>query len=160
MLILVFLLCAGCGAVYVLDLSVRRRQIGQMLELIRFLRREIRCSGTPLHHLLSSDSCPGELPLVREFNISEPFDLTESYEKAKCSCKSEMFFTEKEWATADELFYSLGQGDVTEQESRLSVSETAFLEAEREVRSIIGKNGKPAVILGCSAGAVLVLMLL
>lgn len=160
MLILVFLLCGGSGAVYVLDLSVRRRQISQMLDLIRFLRREIRCSGAPLHYLLSSTACPSDLPLVRDMDASEPFDLTVAYEKAKNVSKSEMFFTEKEWGIADELFYSLGQGDGEAQETLLSGSELAFLEAEREVRSVIGKNGKPAVVLGCSAGAVLVLMLL
>ncbi len=160
MLILVFLLCAGCGIVYFLDLSARRRQIGQMLELIRYLQREIRCSYAPLHQIFSSDACPPQFPLLRDLDLSEPFDLAASYEKSKRSCKGEMFFSDDEWTAADQLFHSLGQGDGTEQEHRLSLAESVFSEAERSVKDSMGKNGKSAIVLGCSAGAVLVLMLL
>ncbi len=159
-MILVFLLCSGCGVVYVLDLSVRRKQIQEMLELIRYLRREIRCSYAPLHQILSSEYCPVKLPLLREMNLSEPFDLTESYQSSKCICKGEMFFSEREWEASDHLFLSLGRGDGAEQEERLSLAETAFLSAEQSAGEALGKKGKAAVVLGCSAGAVLVLMLL
>ncbi len=160
MLILVFLLCAGCGGVYVLDLSARRRQIRQMQDLIRYLRREIRCSGAPLHRILSSEQCPSDLPILREMELAEPFDLIASYENSKRSCNAEMFFTEEEWSASDHLFYALGQGDFVEQESRLSLAESAFSEAEKNAQKTMERNGKPAIVLGCSLGAVFVLMLI
>lgn len=160
MLILVFLLCAGCGGIYVLDLSARRRQIQQMQILIRHLRREIRCSYAPLCQVFSSEQCPKDLPLLREMDLSQPFDLITSYEKSKRTCKVEMFFTEEEWSASDQLFHSLGQGDLSEQETRLSLAESAFCEAEKNARNTMEKNGKPAIVLGCSLGAVLVLMLI
>lgn len=145
---------------YVLDLWIRRRQVHQMVELIRYLRREIRCTAAPLHQILQSPSCPKELPLLQEMDLSEPFDLSEAYRKAKLQSESSMFFSSVEWAPAEELFLSLGQGDGLEQETLLQIGEAAFTEAERNVSTVIGKNGKPALVLGCSAGAVLVLMLL
>ncbi len=160
MLILVFLLCAGCGGIYVLDLSARHRQIRQMQDLIRYLRREIRCSCAPLHRILSAEQCPSDLPLLREMELEEPFDLIASYERSKRSCNAEMFFTEEEWSAANHLFYALGQGDLSEQENRLMLAESAFCEAEKKARNTMEKNGRPAIVLGCSLGAVLVLMLI
>ena len=160
MLILIFLLCVGCGVIYALDLFARRRQIEQVLHLIRYLRREIRCFGAPLNQILSSPRCPSDLPFLHRMDFSEPFDLSAAYENAKRSCKGEMLFSDKEWDAADRLFLSLGQGDLSEQENQLSLAESAFSEAERDARESLGKNGKPAIVLGCSLGAVLVLMLL
>ena len=160
MLILVFLICAGCGVVYALDLSARRRQILEMQDLIRHLRREIRCSFAPLPRILSDHKSTSNLPLLREMELSEPFDLTVSYEKSKRSCHGEMFFTDAEWKVSDHLFYSLGQGDLAEQENCLLLAESSFCESEKNAKTAMEKNGKPAMVLGCSLGAVLVLMLL
>lgn len=131
-----------------------------MRDLIQFLHREIRLSHAPLNILLKERQTPDSLPILREMDFSDPFDILLSYEKAKRSCKGEMFFTEEEWRAADRLFSSLGQGDVSEQEACLSFAQSAFSQSEERVRDSIGKNGKSAVVLGCSLGAVLVLMLL
>ncbi len=132
----------------------------QMRELIQFLHREIRLSHAPLNALLKETQTLNSLPILREMDFSAPFDILQSYENAKRSCKGEMFFTEEEWRATDRLFFSLGQGDVSEQEGCLSLAQSAFSESEERVRDSIGKNGKSAVVLGCSLGAVLVLMLL
>lgn len=100
------------------------------------------------------------LPLLQAMECQEPFDLAEAYRRAKSTTQSEMLFGYEEWNAADELFRSMGIGDVAEQEHRLNLCETAFLRAEESARDALGKNGKPAVVLGCSVGAVLVLMLL
>ncbi len=160
MMILVFLLCGGCGAVFLLELCCRRRQITQMLDIIRYLRRDICCSRAPLHHILSQESCPKELPLLQYMDFSEPFDLSASYLKAKAHSESEMFFSEEEWEASDALFSVLGLGDVTEQERCLSQAEGRFESSEKMAKELIGSKGKPALVLGCSAGVVLVLMLL
>ena len=131
-----------------------------MRDLIQFLSREIRLSHTPLNVLLKEKQGPSSLPVLREMDFTDPFDLMQSYEKAKQICKGEMFFTEDEWRASDRLFSSLGQGDVSEQENCLTFALSAFSESETQVRDSIGKNGKSAVVLGCSLGAVLVLMLL
>lgn len=146
--------------IYALDLSARRRQILEMQDLIRCLRREIRCSYAPLPRILSDQKSASNLPLLREMELSDPFDLTASYEKSKRFCRGEMFFTEAEWKVSDQLFHSLGQGDVTEQENCLLLADSAFCEAEKNAKTAMEKNGKPAMVLGCSLGAVLVLMLL
>ena len=160
MLTLIFLLCAGCGVIYLLDLIARRSQILQMRDLIQFLHREIRLSHAPLNLLLKEEQAINGIPILREMDFSDPFDLHQSYEKAKRSCKGEMFFTDEEWRAADRLFLSIGQGDVSEQESCLSFAQSAFSQSEERVRDAIGKQGKSAIVLGCSMGAVLVLMLL
>ncbi len=144
--------------IYVFELIARRRQIGQMLELIRFLRREIRCSGMAIPNLLGS--YPSDLPILSEMDCSEPFDLVSSYDNAKKNSRGEMLLKEEEWSATDELFYSLGLGDVEEQQTRLTVCEKTFLQVEKEAKEAIKRNGKPAVVLGCSVGAVLVMMLL
>ncbi len=160
MLFLVFLLCVGVSGIYVLELTARRRQISQMLRLIRYLRREIRCCAAPLHHILSSENCPKGLPLLRVFSFEDPFDLTENYRKSKDLCEKEMFFSPEEWTAADDLFFDLGQGDGEEQERLLLQAETIFSQAEITVKESLSKNGKSALVLGCCAGAVLVLLLL
>lgn len=146
--------------VYALDLSARRRQILEMQNLIRYLRREIRCSFAPLPQILAEYQSSTDLPLVRDMELSEPFDLTASYEKSKRSCHGEMFFTDGEWSVSDHLFHSLGQGDLAEQENCLLLAESSFCQAEKDAKTAMEKNGKPAMVLGCSLGAVLVLMLL
>lgn len=158
LLLTVFLLCAGIGIVYVLDLQARRRQIAQMLELIRFFRREIRCSFVPIPELLSRNTV--DLPLLRTIDHKTPFDLVASYQKAKTHSRSEMFFTEQDWNAVDALFSSLGQGDEAEQTEYLNACEAYFLQAEAESRELLYKKGRPALVLGGSAGAVLVLILL
>ncbi len=157
---LVFLLCGGWGGLYVLDLLARRRQIEQALGGIRYLRREIRCSQAPLHQILASESFPRQLPLFRRFSYEPPFDLTESYQSAKTACRGEMFFTSEEWKAMDDLFFSLGQGDCDEQERLLILAEESFREAHKTVLQTLSKNGKSSLVLGCCAGAVLVLLLL
>jgi stage III sporulation protein AB len=131
-----------------------------MLQLIRYLRREIRCYGAPLSSVIFSENCPKNLPLVRCFESNCPFDLISVYTKAKADSGTEMFFSSKDWQIADQLFFSLGQGDSSEQEILLSLAEESFSLGERELKDTIGKNGKSALVLGCCAGAVLVLLLL
>ena len=145
---------------YVLELSARRRQIEQTLRLIRYLRREIRCSASPLHRIFSSEFCPRDFILIRRFCWEEPFDLTENYRNSKENSKGEMFFSAEEWRAMDDLFLNLGQGDSDEQERVLSRAETVFLQAEATVRQTLSKNGKSALVLGCCAGATLILLLL
>ena len=157
-LLLIFLLCGGIGVIYVLDLMTRRRQIEEMLAWIRFLRREIRCKSAPMAALLSDKI--NSLPLFRDLKCEEPFDLAEAYERAKAVSHGEMLFGHEEWKAADELFCSLGIGDVTEQEHRLDLCEGVFSRSEEAAREALGKNGKSALVLGCSVGAVLVLMLM
>ena len=159
-LILIFLLCAGSGASYLLELFSRQKQIGQMLQFIRYLRREIRCCGAPLSSLIFSDDCPKELPFLRCFENNCPFDLTSAYAKAKADSSNEMFFSSKEWQMADQLFSSLGRGDETEQQRIISLAEESFSLGEGEIKEMIGKKGKSALVLGCCAGAVTVLLLL
>ena len=60
----------------------------------------------------------------------------------------------------DDLFFNLGQGDSDEQERLLSQAESVFSQAEITVKEMLMKNGKSALVLGCCAGAVLVLLLL
>ena len=155
----VFLISAGVGAVYALELYSKRRQIDGFLSLIRYLRREIRCSGAPLHRVLSDGDCSALFPLVREMDCTEPFDLREQYRKAKASSSGEIFFSESEWNACDELFDSLGRGDLEEQEHRLLLAEEFFTAARSSAQEAFGKKGKSALVLGCSAGAVLVMML-
>lgn len=157
-LLLIFLLCGGIGVIYVLDLMARRRQMVQMLEWIRFLRREIRCESASMSSLLRKKV--NTLPLLQALECREPFDLAEAYERAKIVSQGEMLFGHEEWNATDELFRSMGIGDVTEQENRLSLCEGVFLRSEESAREALGKNGKPALVLGCSVGAVLVLMLI
>ena len=129
-----------------------------MLELIRFFRREIRCSFLPLPDIISQS--PQSLPLVSAFDTQEPFDLVLSYEKAKESSFEEMFFTKEDWASVDALFRSLGKGDGAEQTEYLNFCEDYFLRAEAESAEALGKKGKPAVVLGCAAGTMLILLLM
>jgi stage III sporulation protein AB len=159
LLIVVFLISAGVGAVYALELLSKRRQIDGFLLLIRYLRREIRCSASPLHRIFSGVDCPVGFPLIREMNFSEPFDLCESYRRAKAKSKGEIFFSEQDWKNCDELFESLGRGDLQEQEQRLVTAEEYFNEARKSADDAVGKKGKSALVLGCSVGVVLVMML-
>ncbi len=142
-----------------LELSCRRRQLCEMLDLISYLRREISCSCAPLHQIFSNESCPKNLPLLRQMDFREPFDLAESYGTAKNKTAGEMFFSDSDWTACDALFTSLGFGDLSEQERRLSRGEIQFSEAEKSVRELTRTKGRPALVLGCSAGIVLVLML-
>ena len=150
----------GGGGIYVLQLSARRRQIEQTLRLIRYLRREIRCSAAPLHRILSSESCPCDLVLMQRFCWEEPFDLTGNYRNSKENSQKETFFSSEEWRAMDDLFFNLGQGDSDEQERLLSQAESVFSQAEITVKEMLMKNGKSALVLGGCAGAVLVLLLL
>lgn len=160
MLILTFLLCAGTGGAIVLELISRRRQLLSMVELIRYLRREIRLSGLPLNRLFSSPACPGNLPLVQAISCNEPFDLAENYRKARISSEESSFFSSSDWEACDALFFALGQGDLEEQERRLDMAERYFSDAAEGVRRDISGKGRSALVLGCSVGAVLVLILL
>ena len=143
-----------------LELYARKKQVGEILRLIRHLRREIRYSGAPLHHILASPSCPKNLPIFRWFQYEEPFDLTENYCKAKDFCRGEIFLSSEEKEALDDLFFDLGQGDQNEQERLLSLSETVFVQSEEQIKELLSKNGKSALVLGGAAGAVLVLLLL
>lgn len=159
-LILTFLLCAGTGGTIVLELISRRRQLLSMLELIRYLRREIRLSGLPLNRLFSSSSCPKDLPLLEAMNCDEPFDLLENYRKGKALSAESSFFSPSDWEACDVLFSALGQGDLEEQERRLAAAEEYFSDAAEGVRRDISGKGRSALVLGCSVGAVLVLILM
>ena len=133
-------------------------RLEQMLDVIRYLRREIRCSSIPLPRLLAS--CDTALPLLSAMNCEEPFDLVSSYLAAKEVCRGEMLFCEDAWRATDRLFLSLGRGDLTAQEECFSVCETVFQTELEGMREKIVRNGKPALVLGCSVGAVFVLMFL
>lgn len=160
MLILTFLLCAGTGGTIALELISRRRQLLSMLELIRYLRREIRFSGLPLNRLLSAPSCPKDLPPVQGMCFDEPFDLAENYRRGKLACGESSFFSAADWEACDDLFFALGQGDLEEQERRLETAEGYFSDTAEGVRRDISGKGRSALVLGCSVGAVLVLILL
>lgn len=139
-----------------MDLKARRMQFAQTLELIRCLRREIRCDSLPLPQVLRS--CKNSLPLLEVMNCAEPFDLISSYEEAKLNCMEQTLLDREAWQALDSLFYALGRGDVLAQEERLEVCESYFFHAEEEARGRIMRNGKPAIVLGSSVGAILVLM--
>ena len=97
---------------------------------------------------------------MQRFCWEEPFDLTENYRNSKENSQKETFFSSEEWRAMDDLFFNLGQGDSDEQERLLSQAESVFSQAEITVKEMLIKNGKSAFVLGCCAGAVLVLLLL
>ena len=131
-----------------------------MIRMIRYLQREIRCSGESLPRLISHPDCPRDLPLLRRLSCEEPFDLSDAYRNAKEKSQVEMFFSGNDWQLCDDLFESLGRGDLAEQDRRLTLGESAFLQAEQMISEKIRTTGRPAVVLGCSFGAVFVLLFL
>ena len=152
------LLCVGLGLIYVLELLARRRQIEEMVRFLRYLRREIRCHACPIGDLLNG-FCT-DLPILTKMELEEPFDLVGSYERAKSAASREMFFDPSDWQAADELFHTLGSGDVEAQEENLRICEELFCRSAGTLREKIARNGKPALVLGLSTGFVLVLLLI
>lgn len=71
-----------------------------------------------------------------------------------------MLFSESEWQACDCLFSDLGNGDREAQVELLSLCEEKFGARLQEVCETAHRNGKPALVLGGAAGAVLVLMLM
>ena len=100
------------------------------------------------------------MPLIRQMDCGEPFDLLRSYENAKARGREGMLFSEGDWQECDRLFADLGKGDREAQVELLSLCEEKFGTRLQELRETCRRNGKPALVLGGSAGAVLVLMLM
>ena len=157
MLLPLFLLFTGFGLMYVVELLARRRQVEEVIRFVRYLRREIRCSGRPLVDLL--DSYESDLPILVHMDCAEPFDLLSCYKKAKKESFKEMFFDPSDWRALDTLFETLGNGDSLAQEESLKICEESFGHSSVALREKVVRNGKPALVLGASAGAVLVLLL-
>lgn len=127
-----------------------------MTDLIRRLRREIRFSILPLNRILSD--CREEHPLIRAMDCAEPFDLDQAYRLASDAVRKESFLNRGDWMILDRLFRSLGRGDLSEQEASLALCEEELSRRESEARDSFGKKAKPALVLSCSAGAVLWLL--
>lgn len=143
---------------YLFELRARRTRLEQLLGLTRYLRREIRCEAVPLPILLTGFQ--ENLPLLRLMDCNEPFDLVASYEEAKSLCRDVMLLDEDSWRALDALFFSLGRGDGAAQEEALSACEAYLRGAVEAAKEKILRNGKPALVLGCSFGAILVLIFL
>ncbi|MBQ4322709.1 MAG: stage III sporulation protein AB [Clostridia bacterium] len=146
------------GLIYVLELRARRCQLMKGIEFLRYLRREIRWTSTTIPQLIRN--CPVDFPLASAMDCSEPFDLTSAYREALDQCGKELFFRAEEREAMDRLFLSLGQGDLTSQEECLKACEETFLRCVEGTGVLLSRNGKSAVVLGASFGAVLVLLLL
>ena len=101
----VFLTCAGLGIGYLLELKARRLQLNQVVELILYLQREIRCDSAPLPHLLRRCHIP--FPLLEAMDCTEPFDLLSSYECAKKKCADQLFLDGEARRALDALFLPL-----------------------------------------------------
>ena len=129
------------------------------MDLIRYLRRQIRCENGLLPQILREAAVENPLPILRAIDLAEPFDLSRAYRNAKECCSAEMFFSRGEWNETDRLFCELGQGDRETQGRQLELREAAFAELLREAESRLRKNGRLALVLGGCSGAMLVLML-
>lgn len=143
-----------------IELCARRKQLVQMQCFLRSLRREVRCSAAPLNVVLKNLAETLELPLLDSFDFSYPFDLSVRYPEAKKRAFDEMFFRKKDWEWADRLFHSLGEGDLAEQDRHLSFCEEGLCSLIGDASATVGRNGKLALVLGGSFGAMLVLLLL
>jgi hypothetical protein len=129
-----------------------------MIRFLRYLRREIRCQSRPIVDLLNSFQT--DLPVLCKMELREPFDLLCSYRDAKIRTAGEMFFSSADWQAADELFCVLGHGDLEAQDESLRICEEAFCRSVGCLREKVARNGKPAMVLGVSVGAVLILLLI
>ena len=139
-------------------MSFRRKELTQMADLVRRLRREIRFSALPLNRILFD--CREDHPLILAMDCSEPFDLDQSYRLASDAVRKESFLNRGDWAILDRLFRSLGRGDLSEQEACLALCEEELSRRESEARDSFGKRAKPALVLSSSAGAILWLLTL
>lgn len=153
-----FTLCALLGIGYATELIAHRRRIAALLRAMRYLRREIRCHVRPLPDILRE--CPEPLPLFAQMDVTPPFDLPCAYRRARERCTDVWPLSEEEWQTLDDLFLILGQGDPQEQIRSIDLCSESLERCEKDLRERVERNGKPAIVLGCCAGAFLVLMLL